>query len=123
MSNELTSESLSSALTQFIGTEQYFFNPLYRWMKYTDGVKFFAENAGGGAYWLLDIIGTELQEIARNESFISIDFTVTDGTGLIVADDGDGGVMYERVIGWTDCPEGTWHFFLCNSVLMLRSEY
>jgi hypothetical protein len=121
MSNELTSESLSFELAQFIGTEQYHFNPLYRWMKYTDGVKYFAEKAG--AYWLLDIIGTEMQEIARRELFISIDFTVREGTGLIVADDGDGGVLYERVIGWTDCPEGTWKFFLCNSVLMLRSEY
>jgi hypothetical protein len=116
--------TLQQELEQFIGTEQYHFNPLYRWMNYTDGVKYFATNAGGGAYWLLDIIGTELQPLARKHGFLTVDLLVHDTAKAdIVVTDGDYLELWRRHIDWTDCPQGVWKFFLQSGVLMVTSEY
>lgn len=116
--------SLDTDLAQFIGTEQYRFNPLYRWLKYTDGVHYFVNNAGGGAYWLLDIIGTELQGLAHKHSFMTVDLTVDDESHAdIIVTDGNDRELWRRKIDWTDCPQGTWRFFLQSNVLMLTSEY
>ena len=114
---------LKMALAQYYGTEGYFFNPLYKWMNYTDGVKFFAENAGNGAYWFLDIIGTEFKLIAKVEEFINIKLAVTNNSAVLSADDGDGNELFSKIITYTDCPEGTWKFYLTNNILMLPSEY
>ena len=108
-------------LQSFTGTENYFYNPLYRWLKYTDGVKFFLGKAG--CYWFLDIIGTELMEHTREEDFIHIKLEVSNDKAKIIADDGNGNVLYKKSISFTDCPEGFYSFYLTNSVLMLPSEY
>ena len=116
--------TFQSQLEHFTGTEQYYFNPLYRWMKYTDGVKFFAESAGGGAYWLIDIIGTELMQLAKNEEFLTIDLVVLENqSAWIVVGDGNGNTLKTKRIDATDCPVGVWRFFLQHNVLMLASEY
>jgi hypothetical protein len=116
---------LRDTLASYYGTEAYHVNPLYRWMRYTDGVKAFAMHAGNGAYWLLDIIGTECQTLARNEGFVNIVLSVgEDKHAVITFDDGDDQeVMAKKSITYTDCPPGTWRFFLVSSVLMLPSEY
>ncbi len=116
--------TLQQELEQFIGTEQYHFNPLYRWMNYTDGVKYFATNAGGGAYWLLDIIGTEFRSLARFNPFLVIELRVDENESCdLVVTDGDDHELYTRRISFTDCPQGTWRFFLQSDVLMIPSEY
>lgn len=112
---------LESALGQFIGTERYFYNPLYPWMQYTDGVKFFAEQAG--CYWFLDILGTELASKVRRNPFMSITMDVNDGTANIIVTDGNDGHVWSRKEIYTDCPAGKWRFFLTSKVLMLTSEY
>lgn len=116
-------QSFKNSLAQFYGTEQYYFNPLYKWMRYTDGVKYFAENAGNGAYWLLDIIGTELHQLTKTHDFINIEFNVTANSGKISADDGNDHRIYQKRIDYTDCPEGNYRFYLTDNVLMLDSEY
>lgn len=115
---------LQSSLSQFIGTEQYHYNPLYSWLKYTDGVQYFAQNAGGGAYWFLDIVGTEVQALTKRRPFLTIDLVVKrhDDAAIIVTDGNDRGVWH-KTIDATDCPKGTWRFFLQHDVLMLASEY
>lgn len=112
---------LTDELRQFTGTEVYHFNPFYRWMQYTDGVKYFAEKAG--AYWFLDIIGTELLALTRNEEFMTIDLIVRDGKFQILVTDGNDTVLKKKTGNFTDCPEGVYRFFLTNNVLMLTSEY
>jgi hypothetical protein len=117
-------DSLTSQLAQFTGTEQYHYNPLYPWLKYTDGVRFFAGNAGSGAYWFLDIIGTELRKHTVDEPFLSIGFSVyTDKHGVINVTDGNDKQVYVRKLEYTDCPAGDYKFFLLDNVLMLSSEY
>jgi hypothetical protein len=116
---------LQHNLAQFTGTEQWHFNPMYRWMNYTDGVQYFAQTAGGGAYWFLDIIGTELRKYTPIEPFIQVKLIVKgDRTAVIEADDGnDCPPFYTRELEFTDCPEGTWRFYLIDGVLLLPSEY
>jgi hypothetical protein len=115
---------LRADLDNFTGTEQYHRQPLYRNMLYTDGVEYFCENAGNGAYWFLDIIGTEVHAIQRKgEEFLNIVLLVTaDEQAAIKVDDGNGRELFLRTIDWTDCPAGEWQFFLENDVLCLPSE-
>lgn len=116
------SEQLVLELAQFIGSDQHHYNPLYRWMNYTDGVRYFANKAG--AFWLLDVIGTELHKLANAHDFLSITFSVyADGLAYITVTDGDNLELWKKWLDYTDCPVGTWKFFLTNNVLMLTSEY
>ncbi len=116
-------------LQQFTGTSQWYRNPLFRRMTYTDGVKYFAEQAG--AYWFLDIVGTEFapnitQEAPKWDYFAVITMTVKDSKAVITVDDGnmpDGIVFTTKHIEFTDCPEGVWKFYYTDDVLLLPSEY
>lgn len=111
-------------LSQFIGTSSYYptfmFTPK---LHHTDGVQYFAENAGNGAFWFLDIVATEIYPLLKKEPFISIEMTVFNETAVINATDGNEKVIWEKFIRSTDCPEGDYNFFLTDNVLMLTSEY
>ena len=117
---------LKTELAQFTGSEHLYFNPLYRQLKYTDGVKYFAERAG--TYWLLDIIGTEFHPKTTGENpkwdyFLSISLRVKDSQAQIKVTDGNEATFASKTIAYTDCPKGDWHFYLTDNVLMLASEY
>ena len=114
---------LSADLKMFTGTEQWFRHPLSSNFLYTDGVKFFAEHCGGGALWFLDILATELADLQETEEFMSITLNVVDRSAKIIADDGNGNVLWTKVIDFTDAEEGIWKFFFTNNVLLLPSEY
>jgi hypothetical protein len=115
---------MRNALSTFTGTEQWHYNPLYPAMKYTDGVKYFAENAGNGAYWFLDIMGTEVMDIhKRGEEFIAVTLDAKDGEAKLSCTDGNDTELWHRDIEYTDCPDGKWQFYLTNNVLLLPSEY
>jgi hypothetical protein len=109
-------------LSQFYGTEKYHktfvFSPN---LKHTDGVQYFAEQAG--AFWFLDIVATEIYPFSDKYPFMTIYLTVKDGEAEIIVQDGDISRVFQRHINFTDCPEGTYEFFLTDDVLMLCSEY
>ena len=113
---------LRNALVQFTGTGTWWRHGLNRSMLYTDGVQYFAEQAGGGAYWFLDIVATELMDIHKREEFINIVMLVKDKSALITADDGNNNELWRRAIKYTDCPSGRWQFYLENKVVCLPSE-
>lgn len=115
---------LKAALAHYYGSEEFFKQPLYRWMLYTEGVQCFAENAGGGAYWFLDIIGTEFQLHAKIHQHITITLTVyDDGTAKIMAVGDEEIEVFRRDVSYTDCPRGEWKFYLTGNTLLLPSEY
>ena len=114
---------LSADLKMFTGTEQWFNHPLSSNFLYTDGVKFFAEHCGGGAYWFLDILATELADLQETEDFMSITLIVVDSSAKILVDDGNGNILHTREVDYTDAEEGAWKFFFTNNVLLLPSEY
>lgn len=116
--------SLKTELAQFTGTEQYYFNPLYPDLRYTDGTKYLAEKAG--AYWLLDIIGTEYfpkQAEGVWDTMVVIKMAVANDQMQITVTDGDYNIYTERLIEFTDFPEGEWALWLVDGVLILPSEY
>lgn len=119
----MNSSELMAELSNHYGTEGYQFNPLYSWLKYTDGVHAFINNAGGGAYWFLDIIGTELKTLSAIEGFLAIDLVSTGNKAAIKVTDGNDRIVYRKDILYTDCPAGCWSFFLTDNVMMLSREY
>lgn len=123
MSTETAPTDLAANLKMFQGTDTWFRHPLCHNFLYTDGVKFFAEHCGNGAYWFLDIIATEVAELQETEEFLSIHLIVKDDKALIFVSDGNGRDLYEKAIDYTDAPVGTWKFFLTNNVMLLPSEY
>ena len=121
---KITPEKLKTELQQYTGCEQPFFNPLYRWLNYTDGAKAFAELAE--AYWFLDYVGFNLQTCAAKEDFIAIQLDVDGETmsAVITITDGNENLVKPlKKIGYTDCPAGVWKFYLVNDMLMLPREY
>lgn len=120
----MNSAELKQGLAQFTGTDDYH-QHLFGNMKFTDGVKFFAENAGGGAYWYLDIIATEVMQLQQSESFIhvALDASEIENSAILRADDGNGNQFWSRNIEFTDCPPGTWEFYLIDGILLLTGEY
>ena len=122
------SAKLRDELSQFTGTNAYYRHPLARSFLYTDGVRHFAENAGNGAYWLLDILATErkLRVSVNRQMLIFAKLRVNRRNSasnsceadLIVyedvTDEGDGftGVSHMRHLEYTDCPPGEWDFYL-----------
>jgi len=108
-------------LSSFYGTENYYKHPLVQQFLYTDGVQYFATEAG--AYWFLDIVATEYFPLLKTEGFLSIQLAVQSGAATITVTDGNDRNLKSRRIDFTDCPEGEYLFFLTDGVLMLSSEY
>ncbi len=131
-------QTLRHALAYYTGSDQFYRHPLAKRFTYTEGVKAFAENAGNGAYWLLDILATEpaIREAVLRDGFATVALVAKNGkASLVAAKDRDGdafvGVTFERFINFTDCPDGDWRFFITTNPLlgegaitaMLPSEY
>jgi hypothetical protein len=118
-------------LHEFTGTENYF-KTMDKSIVYTDGVQYFARNAGDqGAYWLLDMMVFEIIPQNRTEEFIAVKFMVENGKGTIRATDGNDEYLYKKHILYTDLANGEWIFFIENGecggkpvkVILLPSEH
>lgn len=119
---------LRADLAQFYGSETVYRYAMNRNVLYTEGFHHFINNAGGGAHWLLDILGTEPAILKEACDFAVVTFTVADGKGDIHVTDGgkdgnDPKTVFLRRIEFTDCPDGEWKFFYVGLTLMLPSEY
>ncbi|WP_339864880.1 DUF6876 family protein [Paremcibacter congregatus] len=109
-------------LANFTGSESFYRHPLYPFV-YTDGVQYVANQ--GGAYWLIDIIGSYQFEprIAR-EPFQHWVLTVNaDKTAVIICSDGNGAELARQDISYTDFPLDNIGLFLTDKTLLLTSEY
>lgn len=121
-------DKLRAELAQFYGSETIYRHPLNRRVLYTEGVQHFAQNAGNGAYWFLDILATEPAILKEAREFAVVTLTVSaDGTGARIQVT-DGGktepevTVFSRRLEFTDCPPGEWKFFFENLTLMLPGE-
>lgn len=114
---------LKAELRQFTGTEQYYYNPLFKDFKYTDGVKFLAERAG--AYWLLDyIFSNQPHRSLRGEAFQVWKIRVNqDDSATLTVEDGNDNVLTTFRIEYTDFPLEEFNLWLIDKVLILPSEY
>lgn len=92
------------------------YNPLTPRFIITDGVRDLAEAAG--CYWMLDILGTEVEPMLRSSinrgdvSTAFVEFDVEDGAGWLRVTTGDDVLPYwNRRIHVTDFPDGEWTLF------------
>lgn len=112
-------------LAQFYGTEGYFFNPLFRSINYTDGVKYVSDN---GAAWLVTDILAHLKHNpkCKGQDFISATITTKDHTAKLVltnGNDGDENILDTQEYDHTDLEVPEIVFFYENGVLLLASEH
>lgn len=123
-------------LNQFSGTEKWYRHPLVRFVLYTDGVKYVAEE--GGAYWLIDAIASYQNEprIKKNErlqQFQLWELNVKDGSAILTCrpDSGEKAVV-TQIIEHTDFPLVKIKFYVeptggpngeHMSVILLPSEH
>lgn len=115
---------LYSQLRQYIGGDTVYHHSLVKSFLYTSGVRDFAKNAGGGAYWLLDILATEpaIAKLVVETGFAVVTLNVTGSTALLtVAADSGEPPVFSSNIPFTDCPEapvtpldtdGSWKFYI-----------
>lgn len=128
----LTTQDLKSGCNQYYGTEKYWYHPLNKNIKYTDGAQYFFENAE--CYWLLDIILTEIVVAAKKwtkeegDDFFLIKLTVSDKNTAVLSVNsnnhkGKDTVIWTRTIEFTDAPKGEWKLYFANDVILLPTEY
>ena len=121
----IITKTLNAAdLAQFTGNENWYRHAINRAVLFTDGAKFVADQAG--AYWLLDeiaLIQPHDKRIAP-EDFQVWKLTVNaDQTAVLTCEDGNGNVVYTKLIEYTDFPpEGITLYFTNNTILLPR-EY
>lgn len=123
-----TTEQLRALLDESRnGCNEYIRHPLARKFIYTDGVQEVADLCG--AYWLLDIIGTEAVPALfreRQDSFATvalIEFDVKDDGGYIRATvDDDHPAIWKKAIDYTDFPAGSWIFKLGLDGVLIPGE-
>jgi hypothetical protein len=84
-------------------------------------VQYFANTAG--AFWFLDIVSTEIYKLTSQHDFIAITLDVDNGKAKITATDGNDKRIFQKNISYTDCPNGSYSFWISGDVLMLPSEY
>jgi hypothetical protein len=120
---------LYQELRQFTGGDQPYRHALVKSFNYTEGVRHFARNAGGGAYWFLDILATEprIAKHVQEMGFALVDLKVG-GTHavLTVANDSGEEPFFKKTVSFTDCPEapvtegnpnGSWKFYIEQTMI------
>lgn len=128
--NKQNHNNFHLSLSEFVGTSQYYFSQPFKNIHYTDGVKYFIDNAGNGANWFFIIVATEMIPTLKDD-FYFIELTVNkDKTAkIIVQRDKGEPILYEKELDYTDCPYSDKPYKFCldvNSeitILCLLSEY
>lgn len=120
---KISEHKLKQELRQFIGTERYYFLPSFKRFKYTEGVKYLAEQAE--AYWLLEyIFCSQPHRILRGKTFQMWNLKVQeDESAIITVEDENDNVLATFNINYTDFPLHTIDLWLVDKILTLPSEY
>ena len=123
-------KEIEEGLCQFIGTDQWHEHPFG--LLYTDGIKWLADNAGAGCYWLIDLVASHQPKIRRrlaqagerdfqvwrlrhlpSGSWIVDVWTDTPGKSLKLA---------SQKIPCSDFPLDTFEWFVAEGIMLLKSE-
>ena len=114
----------AEALYQFTGTETWYRHSLNPKVLYTDGVQYLAYH--GGAYWLLDTIAiaqAHVKVVAAEEFQVWTLKINPDCSASIACDDGNGRIVYEQSLSFSDFPLPEIKLYFRDNVIMLPSEY
>lgn len=122
MSNDKLTEA---ELNQFTGSEHWYRHPLVRSILFTDGAKYLADKAG--AYWLLDEIALAQrgEKAVAAEEFQVWKLTVDldRHSARLTCDDGNGRIVFEKAIEYTDFPLAEISLWFTNNTIYLPSEH
>lgn len=112
----------TAILAQFTGTEGYHFNPLFRNINYTDGVKYLSDN---GAAWLVTDTLAHLvhNKKVKGQPFVAITLTTKGGKADLWLTDGNDVILANQKYSLTDLPDGEIKMFFTDGILLLASEY
>ena len=116
-------QQLREDLAQFTGTTRYY--RINRKTLLTDGTHHLAERAG--AYWLMILFASYLQEMDCKEWFTVLKLDAAGVTAKVIIEDGNDNVLATQEIEYTDFPFPSIALYGCwdgeSWVLMLPSEY
>ena len=108
-------------LSQFTGSESFYRHALNPNIVFTDGAAYVAEIAG--AYWLLDeIVIAQHKPQVRREEFQVWKLEVKGGVGALSCEDGNGTLVFYKVIKYTDFPAPEIVLWFENGTIFLPSE-
>ncbi len=111
-------------MTHFTGSDTFYRYGFAGDVLFTEGVKYLADAAE--AYWLLDLISLAnvYEAKVREEEFQLWTLTVRgNATDVVTCDDGNGSLVYEQVLDFTDFPEPGIRLYFCNGTILLPNEY
>jgi hypothetical protein len=119
----INKNQLLADLKQFTGSEEVYFNPLFRKFKYTEGVKYLAKTAN--SYWILDFIfSNQTLSILKNNEFQTWKIKVIEGyKAEITVEDGNHNKLKSFKLDFTDFPLDEFTLWFVYDTLMLPSEY
>ena len=121
---KISAAELESNLIQFTGTTKYY--RLLSTFVVTDGVKYLMDQAD--CYWLGQLYGLHLANMDFNQQPFTVLNLVRKGQGAVITiEDGNGAVLSQQTVDWTDFPLTSVRLFASWSgdywVAMLPSEY
>lgn len=115
-----------SNLANFYGSENVYFLPMFKSIKYTEGVRFIVHN---DATWLVTDILSHVcyNEECKEQEFIVAKLKVNkDKTATLTLDDGNGNILTTQEYSFTDFPIPEISFYIEGphgyKVMMLPSE-
>lgn len=119
----INKSQLLADLKQFSGSEEFYFNPLFRKFRYTEGVKFLAQNAN--CYWLLDyVFSNQHDNVLKANEFQTWKIQVIENhKAIITVEDGNHKKLKSFKLDFTDFPLAEFTIWFINDTLMLPSEY
>ena len=114
---------LQAELKHFTESEQIFYNPLFPKFRYTDGVKYLAQEAH--CYWLLDhiFIHQHLEEIRKNHFQVWKLKVAKGDASTITVEDGNSNLIKSFKLEYTDFPLDEIDLWFIEGTLILPTEY
>jgi hypothetical protein len=111
-------------LAQFTGSEHWYQHAVNRKVRFTDGAKYVADQAG--AYWLLDeiaLIQPYDKRVAAEVFQVWKLMVNADCSAELSCEDGNDNIVYTKTIPVTDFPESGITLWFTGNTILLPSEY
>lgn len=121
---KLSPSELLLNLKQFVGTQRYY--RIFPTFVVTDGFKYLMDEAD--CYWLANLFGLHLVSIDFHlHPFVVLNLTAVQRGAIVRLEDGNGGVLEQIRLDYTDFPFAEFSLFACWNesfwVGMLPNEY
>lgn len=122
---KISKKDFQTALQEFRGTEKYHRHTIRKdlFLLLTDGCQFVRENAGGGAYWLFDLILSWQMKLKKHRFQCWLVTKQEDGSFYIECSDGNHNFLIGQEVPYSDFPLDKLELWVVDGVALLPSEY